>query len=723
MGNSTVWEFKGNTTDLTQKLKQATNSLAYMSEEAKRVNATFAVCDEETLTWTRALGSMGTSSKTVRGQLSELTAAATELGARYSQLTDEEKASPFGVALGESLDELRGRMATTQDSLNSARASLQSVEEEGEKTGGVIDMLSETLGVNIGNVAKLATAGLSLSGALNVCKDAFLRQESGIDSWGRAMEAGKGAYNMLLDTLNNGNWSNFLQNLETAVNGSIDLYNAMDALGSVKANNALPIAFAENELASLRVRQQNGENVGELIKRQEAIVRDLRSMEVASGRKAGYAGLRQEIMSAYGSVDGAPNVSYDVVTKVIRGITTQGQRYFDRMGERYKALEQKGTRTDYTYQPGQIMPMVTQKFDISLLTRQERAEYALAKAVTERETSLQAYTNVIRQAVDTERNSARETYKYNRWSGRTTGAAPAATTRPGTATTENWTNNGFDATAIATSFWEGIAEKMKMLREDTAVRTKTEGLQAKRTELTERRSKTLDGEERMALTGEIKRIEGRLDAMELPDGMRMDGDGMVLPLKIRVDGDELKQHQEKLGQLLSKTRTTEKSTKNVGKGWQAAATAIGQAGNLMQMMGNPAANVTGIVLEAIANIALGFAQASASPATSAAGVFGWIAAGIAGVAQMVGMIATVKNSVKMETGGIVGGTSLSGDRILTYINSGEMVINRTDQQNLWQMVRSGNYGGMGGTIEVVGRIAGEDIYISNKAYMKRKGKR
>ena len=48
---STIWEFKGKTNDLDQKLKSATNNLAYMSEEAKRVNATFSVCDEQTLLW------------------------------------------------------------------------------------------------------------------------------------------------------------------------------------------------------------------------------------------------------------------------------------------------------------------------------------------------------------------------------------------------------------------------------------------------------------------------------------------------------------------------------------------------------------------------------------------------------------------------------------------------------------------------------------------------
>lgn len=51
--------------------------------------------------------------------------------------------------------------------------------------------------------------------------------------------------------------------------------------------------------------------------------------------------------------------------------------------------------------------------------------------------------------------------------------------------------------------------------------------------------------------------------------------------------------------------------------------------------------------------------------------------------------ATVPSKPTFATGGIVPGTSWSGDRVDARLNSGEMVINRKDQQRLWELVSGG----------------------------------
>ena len=72
-----------------------------------------------------------------------------------------------------------------------------------------------------------------------------------------------------------------------------------------------------------------------------------------------------------------------------------------------------------------------------------------------------------------------------------------------------------------------------------------------------------------------------------------------------------------------------------------------------------------------------------------------IAANVAAVtAQFAAVIkaikgATVPTAPTFETGGIVPGTSWSGDRVDARLNSGEMVINRQDQQRLWELVSGG----------------------------------
>jgi len=46
-----------------------------------------------------------------------------------------------------------------------------------------------------------------------------------------------------------------------------------------------------------------------------------------------------------------------------------------------------------------------------------------------------------------------------------------------------------------------------------------------------------------------------------------------------------------------------------------------------------------------------------------------------------------------QDGGIVGGSSFTGDRVQANLNSGEVVFNRRQQENLFNAVDSGNLGG------------------------------
>ena len=73
---------------------------------------------------------------------------------------------------------------------------------------------------------------------------------------------------------------------------------------------------------------------------------------------------------------------------------------------------------------------------------------------------------------------------------------------------------------------------------------------------------------------------------------------------------------------------------------------------------------------------------------------------------MIALIAKSRNSIpKYAEGGIIGGTSYTGDKVLGRFNSGEMVITRADQRNLNRAIKSGNFGG--GNVEFV--IKGKDL--------------
>lgn len=106
--------------------------------------------------------------------------------------------------------------------------------------------------------------------------------------------------------------------------------------------------------------------------------------------------------------------------------------------------------------------------------------------------------------------------------------------------------------------------------------------------------------------------------------------------------------------------------------------------------------------------AQGVASASALP----------FPANLGAIATVVATIASIFSSLpKFADGGIVGGSSFYGDKLLARVNSGEMILNKKQQKSL--------YGMTGGTEITLGvsRIQGADLYLSLKNYMSKTGKK
>ncbi len=79
-------------------------------------------------------------------------------------------------------------------------------------------------------------------------------------------------------------------------------------------------------------------------------------------------------------------------------------------------------------------------------------------------------------------------------------------------------------------------------------------------------------------------------------------------------------------------------------------------------------------------LAAGTAQASAVP----------FPANLISIATIVSSILGVFSSLpKFENGGVVGGHSFHGDKILARLNSGELVVNKHDQNRLWDLISQG----------------------------------
>lgn len=166
--------------------------------------------------------------------------------------------------------------------------------------------------------------------------------------------------------------------------------------------------------------------------------------------------------------------------------------------------------------------------------------------------------------------------------------------------------------------------------------------------------------------------------------------------------------------------------KDMTKQWQNAGTAILAVGSAMSQIEDPAAKVIGTIAQAVATVALGYAQASSKAAEL--GPWGWIAFAAAGMATMVSMISTIHSAtgyaqggiVDGSNGGFVGGSQFSGDQVGNVrLNSGELVLSRSQQYNLASQLEGD---GSQGTTPSRPYVSGEQIYLGLNNYLRRSGR-
>jgi hypothetical protein len=77
------------------------------------------------------------------------------------------------------------------------------------------------------------------------------------------------------------------------------------------------------------------------------------------------------------------------------------------------------------------------------------------------------------------------------------------------------------------------------------------------------------------------------------------------------------------------------------------------------------------------------------PALGAAAAAAAIAAGVANIATISAQQYQAPSAGSFAGGGIVGGSSPSGDRLTANVNSGEMILNQSQQRNLFAVANGG----------------------------------
>lgn len=746
------------------KIKRAAQNILSFGENCQKAGQSVAKADKDTLEYVQSIGKMETVAKNTKGKINELTTAFTDLSVQYKNLTDEEKNSPFGQALSQSLDQLRTRINESKAQLSEVNQSLQGTSNQSEQTGGVMQQLANKFTLNV-DVMKVFNLGMKAVGvALDVAKDAFFSNESQVDEWGRTVEAGESVYRAFVNALNNSNFSGFFSRIDGIIQKAREAYDAMDRLNTV-------MTIINPERAKLQARQQQ---LRETIRRE--------GKDSAAGKQAQQEliNLEPKLKASYRTEAG---LNYNAFDKLVRERLSEGGIKLDDKSYKFlmstfsdenafRKLEQSA-RGSRQYVPGQSF------------TTSWGTSYNTGRWVDTRNTDkklLDLFTDEWRQknspyltaafgAIGSAASVGLQNTRYvtgggGGGGGRTGGGGgggantppppPVGSIAEQEAKVQALTKAWREATdEVGRAGYAGMLEEAKQVLDQMQGKTKEvipEGsfrdLKNQLGDLQKQRELLADPVDIAIIDQDIERIKEKIDTlngvmkqgstpMSLEEKIRTNlADSItavdentltnLLEFKIKngldnldINSDYLKQAifgermdisddywqdlAERINEQLAsmgiepitidvKTGEVIQAAKKAKDGWQDAAQAVQAVGGALQQLEDPGAKIMGIIGEAIANIALGFAQATTAAASG--GPFAWIAAIAGGIGTMTSTIAAIKSATagSYAEGGIIPGNNYN-DGLIANVSSGELILNRAQQNSIAGQLTSAQGGG------------------------------
>lgn len=535
-------------------------------------------------------------------------------------------------------------MAKNTDMVATLKVKTDQWEEGLKKSGksmddfkGKVEGNSLSLKAGISMLAKYAASAAALSSAMKVVTEAFNRSETNADAWGTVMQQSTAAYNTFLDTLRSGNWDNFFSNLGTAIKGAKDLYNALDNLGSVKANNKAAIALTNKAIADLKLEKQSSTDASRIkeidaeIKRLSSRLTAMRAEGVEAQKAAAITMAATEIQNRYNVLGEGRKLSMASAKEIAMLMFKRGHGFFTQQANKAGVLERKGQEEVVQWvSGGQFGGATTYKdtvFKLKNLSDSYQKQYLVAKAVTEAEAQLAEAIDLYAGAVNESTQATQEEYKNK-----------SIAFRNGMAMRQVGKGGG--------SSWMGGA---------IADRTLGTGVGS-------------------ISTLEIDAIQPTQAAME--HFAQWVKDNPPAPLEVPVVVDPL---EELKG-----------TADGIAEAFGAASGALSQFASESKAAAVAAKSFT--IAGAIATLVGQFASIPKGKE-----IWSWIAGTIAGTGTLIATIASIKNASRgYSEGGKIKGAHSTGDMIPIMANAGEIVLNAGQQRNIAASLA----GGQGGTVDL-----------------------
>lgn len=734
------------------KIRRAADGLRAFGENCQKAGQSVAKADKDTLEYVRSIGQMETVSKTVRGKIGEMTTAFTELSVQYKNLTDEEKKSQFGVALSQSIDQLRTRINDSKAQLQDVTSELGNTSSKGEETGGIMQQLAGKFTLTL-DAVKLFNIGMKAVGvALDVAKDAFFASEATVDEWGRTMDANRSLYEGFLNAINNGDISGFLSNINQIISAARAAYDELDRLGTMRTIQAPQISAQQAENDRLRQMIQTGRWIS-------AEGKD--SLGMKDGQILTPAQIRTFERMLNNGVQNVVSLTKNEVRQTGKTINA----FYTRQSKELNMSEaefRKGTSSMAEFDKRMAGYDAYKKWDADAKARfaqqggrgfvdfdksnpyAEYRRWGTFRVDGERYKELVQLIQQRDQQTSSMYNMQGQAYRtMNRAEGITTRSIMGGGSTGGGRTGGGGGRGGAGGGGTHQETEEEKTAKMVKAAQDAyakAIMTATMRFEAGMDNSEDLQKKELSARERLVMayadayaiigseTYKNSFSDAAVEFNKLADVVKgkrekfEEATATLVGMSVNNAGGRLSGLLSESMEDFAKRKDINIDTskmvngaKEVKEGWQDAAHAVMAVGDALQQIEDPGAKVAGIIGQAIANIALGFAQATTTAA--AGGPFAWIAAIAGGLGTMISTIAAIKSATagSYAEGGIVPGNNYS-DGLIANVSSGELILNRAQQNSIAGQLTSNQVNG-----ESRPYVDVETIWLGMGHYLKRKG--
>lgn len=551
----------------------------------------------------------------------------------------------------------------------------------------------------ISSMAKTAGAGvLKFAGTIGVAVGAYegfnkLMNSSQTlsDEYNRTIEGLKGTVDNFFYSIGSGDWTPFFNGLDETIRKAREAYNAMDQLGNTKMSygyfNMKNQAEFQKQITILKDKDSTEAQKDEAQKRLDDVLKDQREIVDQLGRRSTEA--VQALVAASTGISAA-DVSMVSVDRVSRfDVSAMGDAEKKQAEKEYQyfknveaALRKKYTKVE-TVMTGAGM---NRSWSTVKTLDYESYNKAMAPMIAKYQDAIIYNGMLVKESdewlkklygIRSEAFAAEQAYESM------TKTANRASQAGGKDSKEDKDEKPLKDTL---AWYDAeISRLNKKLSKETTMQARAT-VQAAINELEKKKVNIKIVVEQEVFKGKYGDMKGGLPSINRPGdqiGLKHNDKGFKLPkfespIK-KEDIDLNQQYADSLGLIGSVMGNLSGITNNSTTSW------INWGAGVFQSIAQAIPSIVSLTTALTAK-----AAAEAAGSAASIPVVGWVAAGAAALS----VVATMASIPKFANGGIVPGISFAGDKVPAMLNSGEMILNGSQQANLFKMLNSKLYSGL-----------------------------